>query len=105
MNHTVTEWREMILAGWEKWGTGKPLDTKTVEHLAAEFAKPLMIEIKPYDFDLEYPWRGHGAIFHSPLMFTHRSIFIPPTGWAWDQTCAVTALVKEGPKSIVLVKP
>jgi len=37
----VDEWRRRILAGWEKWGvTGQPLDPRTVEHLAHEFAKP-----------------------------------------------------------------
>lgn len=39
---TVEQWRERILAGWEKWGTGVPLDPRTVEHLAVEFAKPML---------------------------------------------------------------
>lgn len=35
-------WRARILAGWEKYGlSGQPLDPRTVEHLAHEFAKPI----------------------------------------------------------------
>ena len=45
---TVDQWREHILAGWEKYGTGKPLDPRTVEHLAVEFAKPLEIPMIPF---------------------------------------------------------
>lgn len=38
----VTLWRKRILEGWEKYGvSGEPLDPRTVEHLAHEFAKPL----------------------------------------------------------------
>lgn len=39
---TVEQWRERILLGWERYGTGEPLDPRTVQHLAEEFAKPLM---------------------------------------------------------------
>jgi hypothetical protein len=42
---TVDQWRERILESWAKWGTGEPLDPRTVEHLAVEFAKPM--EISP----------------------------------------------------------
>ena len=44
---SVEEWRARILAGWEKWGTGEPLDPRTVEHLAHEFAKPLWPRTEP----------------------------------------------------------
>jgi len=38
----ITLWRKRILEGWEKYGvSGQPLDPRTVEHLAHEFAKPL----------------------------------------------------------------
>jgi hypothetical protein len=47
---TVEQWRERILAGWDKWGTGEPLDPRTVEHLAQEFAKPLMTPPTSYPF-------------------------------------------------------
>lgn len=40
---TVDQWRERILAGWAKWGNGTPLDPRTVDSLAVEFAKPLMV--------------------------------------------------------------
>lgn len=33
-------WRERILAAWDKYGGGLPLDPRTVERLAQEFAKP-----------------------------------------------------------------
>ena len=108
MSYSVDEWRSMILAGWDKWGTGKPLDLRTVEHLAQEFAKPLMPEIQPYNFDAPWPWIGCGATIYNPLLFTHRSIFMPPysdAGTWFDGSPRVTALVKEGPKSIVLWRP
>ena len=108
MNYSVDEWRSMVLAGWDKWGTGKPLDPRTVEHLAQEFAKPLMPEILPYNFDAPWPWRGYGSSICNPLMFTHRSIFMPPysnTGVWFGGIPSVTALVKEGPKAIVKWKP
>jgi hypothetical protein len=41
----VDEWRSRILEAWEKYGTGKPLDQRTVEGLAESFAKP------PWEFD------------------------------------------------------
>jgi hypothetical protein len=49
----VDEWRELILAAWEKYGTGKPLDPATVERLATSFAKP------PWELEkVEWPTQG-----------------------------------------------
>jgi hypothetical protein len=50
----VTLWRARILAGWEKYGTGEPLDPRTVEHLAKEFAKP--IEWPKVELKLKEPY-------------------------------------------------
>lgn len=102
MNYSVDEWRSRILAGWEKWGTGEPLNPKTVEHLAREFAKPLMPEPKHYDFDGRWPWDHYGISHYNLLGSIHRTMFIP---WWWTDSASPSALVKEGPKSIVLVKP
>jgi hypothetical protein len=105
---TVDQWRERILASWEKYGTGTPLDPRTVEHLAQEFAKPLMPE--PAPMSRAWPWRGYGITSSWYTLATmHRSIFMPAhtsddkRAW-WDGSCLVTALVKEGPKSIVLYR-
>lgn len=111
MTISVNEWRELILAGWQKWGTGNPLDPKTVEHLAQEFAKPLIpdwhgkepfVKIDVYDL----PWKPVAMNYYS-MMFSHRRAFMPPCSdsrYWWDGSCRVTALVKEGPKAIVLVR-
>ena len=59
----VTLWRARILASWEKYGTVEPLDPRTVEHLAKEFAKPLewpKIDIREKSWD--------DAFYRSPLM-------------------------------------
>lgn len=40
---TVDQWRERILAGWAKWGNGTELDPRTVDYLAEELARPLMV--------------------------------------------------------------
>ena len=110
MNYSVDGWRSRILAGWEKYGTGEPLDPKTVEHLANEFAKPLMPDPKPLFIPKSWPWNRYGVSCYNPLMFAHRTMFIDPYNasdkscW-WDGSCLETAIVKEGPRSIVLVRP
>lgn len=37
----VEDWKLKILAAWEKYGTGRPLDPRTVQRLAEEFSKPI----------------------------------------------------------------
>lgn len=67
---TVEEWRQHILAGWAKWGNGEPLDPHTVEHLAVEFAKPMLPIVAPEPI-VDYfaplrgcaPWTGLGSVF------------------------------------------
>lgn len=104
---TVQEWREAIQAGWDKWGTGKPLDPRTVEHLAQEFAKPLMPDPVLIRTG-EWPWDRYGMSYNH-TMFAHRSVFMPNSVGAthawWDGSCLVTALAKEGPKAIVKWEP
>lgn len=53
---TVDQWHERILAGWAKWGNGTELDPRTVDSLAVEFAKPLMVrqvEMLPFPHEDE----------------------------------------------------
>ncbi|HUD74793.1 MAG TPA: hypothetical protein VMQ76_06950 [Terracidiphilus sp.] len=63
---TKEEWVLAILASWEKWGNGKPLDPRTVEHLAVEFSKPLLpIKSPPFlinDFP-RYDWMDYNGRF------------------------------------------
>lgn len=48
----IAIWRERILAGWEKYGiSGQPLDPRTVEHLAREFAKPIEFFTSPLNWE------------------------------------------------------
>jgi hypothetical protein len=51
----VAIWRDRILAGWVKYGTGEPLDPRTVEHLAREFARPLALP------EVKMPWNSGKA--------------------------------------------
>lgn len=53
-------------------------------------------------FDL--PWRSHGSLAPNPLAFEHRKIFMPNFVKACEQWCIGTALIKEGPKSIILYR-
>jgi hypothetical protein len=108
----VEEWRKAILRGWEIYGTGQPLDPRTVEYLAVEFSKPLALPLSPYwhgkdpvcelmAFDL--PWRP----MVNPVSYFHQHIFIAgddDKNWR-DGSCRVTALVKESSKSIVKWEP
>lgn len=80
---TVEQWRERILAGWEKWGTGVPLDPRTVELLAQEFAKPMQIPIRPlvdfYSDSMLYP--------DTSKMPRERLPFMPHGGYGGYQPC------------------
>jgi hypothetical protein len=62
---TVEQWHERILAGWERYGTGTPLDPKTVEYLAVEFAKPMLpIPARElYPLQGMQPWPGFGSVW------------------------------------------
>lgn len=76
---TVEQWRERILRGWERWGTGEPLDPRTVEHLAQEFAKPLEWPKAPLAG--MPPWPGLGSVFSKmvadPLVDPNRIEYRP----------------------------
>lgn len=64
---------------------------------------------------VEVPWRLHGSLDYNPLMFMHQRLFEKPDprsiicwndpkathAW-WDGSCLCTALVKEGPKAMVV---
>jgi len=45
---TIDEWRAVIIARWQVYSNGRPLDPRTVEYLASEFAAPLMIGPKSF---------------------------------------------------------
>jgi hypothetical protein len=45
IEESIEMWRKQILDGWERWGSGTPLDPRTVDHLAREFAKPIQFPV------------------------------------------------------------
>ena len=100
---TVAQWREAILAGWKKWGTGTPLDPRTVEHLAKEFAKPIRFPI--FEWHGKEPFVEFGTYnvqWHMTSVPTVNSALFAFGDYWWDGSCRTTALAKEGPKAMVL---
>ena len=107
---TVEQWREQILHTWEKYGTGKPLEPRVVDRVAEMCAKPIVFPTVPVPYwhgknpfvefkTVPWPWVCYGMSFCvTPPRPTDRYSWI-------DGSCLVTALVKEGPKSIVKWEP